>query len=58
MSTIPEKSEFLQKIDTLVSQAIEDAIAINRKLGTPIYIIRDGKIVDISGEKIPPSLQD
>jgi len=46
-----EESEFSKKLDSLVIQAMKDAVAINRKLGTPIYVMRDGQIVDISKEE-------
>jgi predicted heme/steroid binding protein len=50
----PEKSEFLKRLDILVSEAIADAVARDRKLGAPIYILRDGQVVDISNELPEP----
>jgi hypothetical protein len=53
-----QKSEFLQKLDILVSEAIADAVARDRKLGAPIYILRDGKVVDISQEPVVKTEKD
>lgn len=47
-----EQSKLFKKIDLLVVKAIAEAVEINRKLGTPVYIYRDGKIVDISAESL------
>lgn len=55
MSSQPQKSEFLKKLDTFVSDAIAEAVEVNRKLGTPIYILRDGQVVDISNEPVEQS---
>lgn len=48
------KPEILSKMSVLVKQAIADAVARDRKLGAPIYILRDGKVVDISKELSEP----
>lgn len=51
MDTSAESKPLLiSNLEGLVKQAIADAVSINRKLGTPIYVTRDGQIVDISGE--------
>jgi hypothetical protein len=51
MDTSSDKKPLLiANLSELVKQAIADAVSINRKLGTPIYVMRDGQVVDISGE--------
>lgn len=53
MEAVPEaKPDLLVKMSAWVKEAIAEAVEVNRKLGTPIYILRDGQVVDISKE--PP----
>ncbi len=51
-STSESKPAILLRINDLFKQAIAEAVEVNRKLGTPIYVMQDGQIVDIS--KDPP----
>jgi hypothetical protein len=56
MQATPEaKPELLVKMSAWVKEAIADAVEVNRKLGTPIYILRDGQVVDISKEPVEQS---
>ncbi|MBK8191386.1 MAG: zeta toxin family protein [Vampirovibrionales bacterium] len=45
--TEPER---LTQLSAWIKGAISEAVEINRKLGTPIYVFRDGQVVDISKE--------
>ncbi len=50
MEPTAEHLQIHLKREALIIQAIQEAVALNRKLGTPIYVRRDGQIVDISDE--------
>lgn len=50
----PTLSELHQKIDAGVRSAISEAIEKHRKLGESITFSKDGKIVTLTGEQIPP----
>jgi hypothetical protein len=44
----------LELVDALVDEAIALAIEEHRRLGNPIAVWRDGKVVWIPPEEIPP----
>jgi hypothetical protein len=43
------------KIDSGVSSAIAYAVERHRKLGESISILKDGKVVTLKADEIPPS---
>ncbi len=47
-------TEIHQKIDAGVKAAIAEAIERHRKLGESISILKDGKVVTVTAEQIPP----
>ncbi|MTJ11029.1 hypothetical protein FJR11_00125 [Anabaena sp. UHCC 0187] len=47
-------TELYQKIDAGVKFAIANAIERHRRLGESISILRDGKIVTLTADEIPP----
>ena len=47
-------SDLHQKIDAGVHKAIAEAVERHRRLGESIAISRDGKVVILSPEEIPP----
>jgi len=47
-------SELHQQIDAGVKQAIANAIERHRKLGESISIWKDGKVVTLTPDQIPP----
>ncbi|MBD2443954.1 hypothetical protein H6G25_12310 [Dolichospermum sp. FACHB-1091] len=47
-------TELHQKIDAGVKFAIANAIERHRRLGESISILRDGKIVTLTADEIPP----
>ncbi len=47
-------TELHQKIDTGVKFAIANAIERHRRLGESISILRDGKVVTLTADEIPP----
>jgi hypothetical protein len=50
-----EKPALIANTARLVKQAIADAVSLNRKLGAPVYVLRDGQIVDIAHEPDLPA---
>lgn len=52
--TEPPLSELHQKIDAGVKAAIAAAIERHRKLGESISIWKDGKVVTLTADQIPP----
>jgi hypothetical protein len=44
----------LERVDALVDEAIALAIEEHRRLGNPIAVWRDGRVVWIPPEEIPP----
>ncbi|WP_013321005.1 hypothetical protein [Gloeothece verrucosa] len=50
---IPDKLSEL--LDAGVRVAIAEAIERHRKLGESISILKDGKIVTLTGDEIPPA---
>jgi hypothetical protein len=44
----------LELLDTLVNEAVALAVEEHRRLGNPIAVWRDGKVVWIPPEEIPP----
>ncbi|MEA5498867.1 hypothetical protein VB834_23125 [Limnoraphis robusta Tam1] len=53
---IPDKLS--TQIDAGVKQAIANAIERHRKLGESISIWKDGKVVTLTPDQIPPSIID
>ena len=47
-------TELHQKIDAGVRAAIAEAIERHRKLGESISILKDGQIVTLTADQIPP----
>ncbi|ERT03562.1 hypothetical protein M595_5701 [Lyngbya aestuarii BL J] len=47
-------SELHQQIDAGVKQAIANSIERHRKLGESISIWKDGKVVTLTADQIPP----
>jgi uncharacterized protein (DUF2249 family) len=47
-------TELHQKIDTGVKAAIAEAIERHRRLGESISLLKDGKIVTLTADQIPP----
>ncbi|MEA5534998.1 hypothetical protein [Crocosphaera sp. XPORK-15E] len=47
-------TEIHQKIDTGVKIAIAEAIERHRRLGESISILKDGTVVTLTAEQIPP----
>jgi len=56
--TEEELSAFYSKIHTGAKAAVSQAIERHRKLGEPIAIWQDGKVVVLSAEEIPQTQQD
>jgi len=50
----PTLSELHQKIDAGVRSAITEAIERHRRLGESITFSKDGKIVTLTADQIPP----
>lgn len=50
----PQLTEIHQKIDAGVKVAIAEAIERHRRLGESISILKDGKVVTLTAEEIPP----
>lgn len=50
-------TELHQKIDAGVKKAIADAIERHRRLGESISILKDGKVVTLTADQIPPQPQ-
>jgi hypothetical protein len=48
------RPQLSSKIDAGVKTAIAEAIERHRKLGQSISIMRDGQIITLTGEQIPP----
>lgn len=57
MSDNPRR-QLSSKIDAGVKIAIAEAIERHRKLGQSISIIRDGQIITLTAEQIPPQSTD
>ena len=51
--TTQEKEELLDKIDLGVRRGVAKALADHKQNGRPIYVWRDGQIIEISAEAIP-----
>ncbi|WP_013320672.1 hypothetical protein [Gloeothece verrucosa] len=51
----PTLTQLHQIIDAGVRVAIAEAIERHRKLGESISILKDGKIVTLTGDEIPPA---
>ncbi|ELR96944.1 hypothetical protein [Gloeocapsa sp. PCC 73106] len=50
----PTLTQLHQTIDAGVRVAIAEAIERHRKLGESITILKDGQIVTLTGDQIPP----
>ncbi len=51
---MPQQNEKTDTILRLAQQAVSEAIERHRRLGESIVIWRDGKIVTLSADEIPP----
>ena len=47
-----------EQIDTGVKGAIAEAIERHRRLGESISIIKDGQVVTLTADQIPPKISD
>jgi hypothetical protein len=54
--TEPIPDKLSERIDAGVRIAIAEAIERHRRLGESISIFKDGKIVTLTAEQIPPKL--
>jgi hypothetical protein len=57
MSDNPRR-QLSTKIDAGVKTAIAEAIERHRKLGQSISIMRDGQVITLTAEQIPPQSTD
>ena len=48
-------TEIHQKIDAGVKAAISEAIERHRRLGESISVLKDGQVVTLTADQIPPS---
>lgn len=50
----PTLTELHQKIDVGVREAIAEAIERHRRLGESISILKDGQLITLTADQIPP----
>jgi hypothetical protein len=54
----PDKIKLHQQIETKVKAAVAQALERHRRLGEPVAIWQEGKVVVLSAEEIPQTPQD